>query len=198
MAVILHIETSTNVCSLALTVNGEAIITAEDREGPSHAAKLPIFVQTTLSALKTMGLTLDAVAVSAGPGSYTGLRIGVSTAKGICYGFGIPLIAIDTLDILAVAGRQAMPDPIGFLVPMIDARRMEVYTAIYNDQLERKTPVEAKIVDETTYRELLKEDIYYFFGNGAAKFKDVIISNNVRFIDNIRSEERRVGKECRL
>lgn len=127
----------------------------------------------------------DAVSVSAGPGSYTGLRIGVSTAKGLCYGYDIPLIAVDTLKIIsknALTGITEKKDVL--LCPMIDARRMEVYTALYNTDLEVIRPVSAEIISENSFAEILEEKTIYFFGNGSGKCKSIITHPNARFLDN--------------
>lgn len=187
MACILHIETSTEACSVAVSEDGLAEFKLEDLQGPSHAVQLGVFVDEALSFVDNHGMPLDAVAVSCGPGSYTGLRIGVSMAKGICYGRNLPLIAIPTLEVMSVPVllQQDLPDD-ALLCPMIDARRMEVYAAIYDRALNMKRPIAADIVDENSYLEYLETQPVYFFGNGAAKCREKITHPNAHFIEGIR------------
>lgn len=186
MSCILHIETSTEVCSVAISQDGMAIFSKEDLKGPSHAVQLGVFVDEALSFIDSRGIPVDAVSVSCGPGSYTGLRIGVSMAKGICYGRNIPLIGLSTLEVLSVPLllHHDLPDE-ALLCPMLDARRMEVYSAIYDKSLNLLKPVSADVIDEHSYKELLDSHQIYFFGNGADKCKDVIKHENAHFIDNI-------------
>lgn len=186
MSCILHIETSTDVCSVSLSQDGASIFNEEDFKGPSHATQLGVFVDEALSFADSHAIPLDAVAVSCGPGSYTGLRIGVSMAKGICYGKNIPLIGLPTLEVLSVPVllTHDLPDD-ALLCPMIDARRMEVYAAIYDKGLNVKRAIGADIIDENSYLEFLNERPVYFFGNGAAKCKDKITHPNAHFIDDI-------------
>lgn len=183
---ILHIETSTKVCSVAVT-NGESIVfERSDFQGMNHAKLLSPFVQEALSTIRAKSLNLDAVAVSKGPGSYTGLRIGVSTAKGLCYGFDIPLIAISTLEVLAQSALAQYPvDANQLLCPMIDARRMEVYTAFYNWKLKKISDIEAKIIDAGSFQDKLSSHSILFFGDGAEKCRSVIAHPNAQFIQNI-------------
>lgn len=149
----------------------------------NHAALLSSFIE---EALKTTGKKPDAVAVSSGPGSYTGLRIGVSTAKGLCYGWGIPLIAVSTLETMASQALKAIADNSKALFcPMIDARRMEVYSAFYNAKGEPVEGVSANIITETSFSETLEKQPVYFFGNGAAKCKTVLTHSNALFLENI-------------
>ena len=152
MSCILNIETSTSVCSVAASQDGQTIFVKEDLKGPSHAVSLGVFVDEALSFIDSHAIPLDAVAVSCGPGSYTGLRIGVSMAKGICYGRNIPLIGIPTLEVLSVPVLlyHDLPEN-ALLCPMIDARRMEVYAAVYDRRLQVKRTVAADIVDENSY-----------------------------------------------
>lgn len=186
MAFILHIETSTPVCSVALSENDKLIFYKEEKNGPSHASLLGVFVAEAVQVLREYQEKPDAVAVSAGPGSYTGLRIGVSEAKGLCYGWGIPLIAIETLSILSyqILEQESFEDDY-LLCPMLDARRMEVYTALYNINLQKIAPTEAKIIDEASYITELGNSKILFFGNGADKCKNVISAPNAIFIDEI-------------
>ena len=153
----------------------------------NHAALLSAFIQDAMQHIKALNLKLDAVAVSSGPGSYTGLRIGVSTAKGLCYGLEIPLISVSTLEVLTVSAMHTIADKELQLLfcPMIDARRMEVYAAVYDRALEVKREIAADIVDENSYLEFLDEHPVYFFGNGAAKSREKITHPNAHFIDEI-------------
>ena len=187
MACILHIETSTKVCSVAVSQDGACIHDEADLEGPNHATKCGVFVDEALSFAESHAIPLDAVAVSEGPGSYTGLRIGYSMAKGVCYGRNVPLISLPTLEVLCVPVllyHEEVEDD-ALLVPMIDARRMEVYAAVYNRALRVVRPIQADIVDADTYREYLDRGPVYFFGDGAEKTKTVIQHPNARFIDGI-------------
>lgn len=186
MSCILHIETSTEVCSVSASQDGASIFSKEDFNGPSHAVVLGVFVDEALSFIDNHAIPLDAVAVSCGPGSYTGLRIGVSMAKGICYGRNVPLIAIPTPEVMTVPVLlfQDLPED-ALLCPMIDARRMEVYAAIYDRSLKVKREIGADIIDENSYAEFLAEYPVYFFGNGAAKCREKITHPNAHFIENI-------------
>ena len=188
MSCILHIETSTSACSVAVSEDGQNIFKKEDLKGPSHAVQLGVFVDEALSFADSHALPLDAVAVSCGPGSYTGLRIGVSMAKGICYGHNLPLIGLPTLKVQCVPVllyHEELPDD-ALLCPMIDARRMEVYAAIYDRALNTVRDIAADIVDENSYIEFLDKQPVYFFGDGASKCKEKITHPNAHFIDNIR------------
>lgn len=187
MSSILHIETSTSACSVAVSEDGQNIFRKEDLKGPSHAVSLGVFVDEALSFADSHALPLDAVAVSCGPGSYTGLRIGVSMAKGVCYGRNLKLIGIPTLKVLCVPVllyHDELPDD-ALLCPMIDARRMEVYAAVYDRALRPVCDIAADIVDEHSYADYLQEHPVYFFGNGAAKCKEKLTHPNARFIDDI-------------
>jgi tRNA threonylcarbamoyladenosine biosynthesis protein TsaB len=184
--VILHIETSTHVCSVALSEQKKCIFQQSNYDGMNHAAMLSLFIQDALDLLKESDKKLDAVAVSSGPGSYTGLRIGVSTAKGLCYGLNIPLISISTLEIMTIAAMQKhAPNKHDLFVPMIDARRMEVYDVIFDSNRKIIRDTAASIINENSYTELLEKSQVFFFGNGAAKCKQVITSPHAIFIDNI-------------
>lgn len=188
MSCILHIETSTDACSVAVSQDGTNIFHIEDFNGPSHAQKLGTFIDEALSFTDNHAIPFDAVAVSSGPGSYTGLRIGVSMAKGICYARDLKLIAIPTLEVLSVPvllNNDDMPDD-ALICPMLDARRMEVYTAVYTRALKPAVETHSEIITDTSFRELLDKHPIYFFGNGAEKCKDVILHPNAHFIDGIR------------
>lgn len=186
MSCILNIETSTSVCSVAVSQEGQPIFVKEDLNGPSHAVSLGVFVDEALSFIESHAIPLDAVAVSCGPGSYTGLRIGVSMAKGICYGKEIPLIAVPTLEVLCVPVLlyHDLPED-ALLCPMIDARRMEVYAAVYDRALQTKREIAADVVEGDIYKEYLDESPVFFFGNGAEKCKQKITHPNAHFIDGI-------------
>ncbi len=186
MSCILHIETSTSVCSVAVSEDGQDIFVKEDLIGPSHAVSLGVFVDEALAFVDSRGLLLEAVAVSCGPGSYTGLRIGVSMAKGICYGRNLPLIGLPTLEVLCVPVLlyRELPEN-AWLCPMIDARRMEVYAAMYDRSLQTQKETAAEIIDENSYLDILNTRPVYFFGNGAAKCRTHITHPNAHFIDDI-------------
>ena len=186
MATILHIETSTDVCSVAVSEDGQVIFDQEDHSGPNHAERLGTMVDEALSFTDNHAIPFDAVAVSCGPGSYTGLRIGVSMAKGVCYGQNLKLIAVPTLELLCVPILlREIPEEDALLCPMLDARRMEVYAGIYDRGLKPIRPIQADIVDEDTYKAYLDEHPIYFFGNGAKKCQDAINHPNAHFIENI-------------
>lgn len=187
MSCILNIETSTDVCSVAVSDNGQVVFNKEDHCGPNHAVKLGVYVDEALSFIDGHGIPLEAVAVSCGPGSYTGLRIGVSMAKGICYGRGVKLIAVPTLELLAVPvllGEHPEEED-ALIVPMLDARRMEVYAQVMTRALKEVRPIQADIVDADTYKEYLDKGTVYFFGNGAAKCMEVINHPNARLVKDI-------------
>ena len=193
---ILNIETSTSCCSAAIIIEGKVVAHRENLSGANHASELPVFIEQLLAEAKANDWRLDAVALSEGPGSYTGLRIGASTAKGICYGLNIPLIPIDTLQILcaAVQAKLNIQKEDALLCPMIDARRMEVYTALYqSNTLLRLGEIEAKIIDSDAFMEPLAERDVYFFGNGAAKCQSVITHSNAHFIEDIVPQAKYMG-----
>ena len=187
MACILHIETSTDVCSVAVSQDGACIFNEEDHSGPNHAVKSGVFIDEALSFIDSHLIPLDAVAVSQGPGSYTGLRIGTSTAKGICYGRNVKLISIPTLQLLCVPIllRETIVEEEALLCPMIDARRMEVYAQVLDRSLHEVRPVQADVVDGDTYKPYLDQHPVYFFGNGAAKCMETIHHPNAHLIEGV-------------
>jgi tRNA threonylcarbamoyladenosine biosynthesis protein TsaB len=202
MACILHIETSTNVCSVAVSEDGQCIFEQVERGGMNHAEKLGTMVDEALSFTDNHAIPFDAVAVSSGPGSYTGLRIGVSMAKGICFGRDLKLISVPTLELLCVPvllreqflnelGAHEGTPPLGggreglLLCPMLDARRMEVYAALYDRALKPVRPIQADVVTDETYREWLDRGPVYFFGNGAKKCMDTINHPNAHLLDDV-------------
>ena len=167
-------------------MDGQVLFEKTSYEGPSHAVLLGVYVEEAIAVAKKKGIKLSAVAVSSGPGSYTGLRIGVSVAKGLCFGYDIPLISIHTLDILTIAALKLQKEANDRLYcAMLDARRMEVYAAIYNSGLEVIRGISADIVNADTYMSYLEKDKVCFFGNGAEKCKSIITSPNALFMDNI-------------
>ena len=184
--ILLHIETSTNVCSVALSENTDCLFFKSNAEGMNHAALLSGFIADALEVIKSANKKLEAVAVSSGPGSYTGLRIGVSTAKGLCYGLDIPLIAVSTLEVLAAEAIKTIDGSENALFcPMIDARRMEVYSAFYDATLNLKREISADIINPDSYAEILANQQVYFFGNGSDKCKSTLTHPNSRFIENL-------------
>ena len=186
MACILHIETSTDVCSVAVSENGQVIFQQDDHSGPNHAERLGTMVDEALSFTDSHAIPFDAVAVSCGPGSYTGLRIGVSMAKGVCYGRNLKLVSVPTLELMCVPLLLGEKIEEGALLcPMLDARRMEVYAALYDRALKPVREVGADIVDQDTYREWLDRQPVYFFGNGAKKCMETINHPNARYIDGV-------------
>ena len=183
MALILAIETGTDICSVALVRDGELVALRESDEERNHAKKIGVFVDELLRESGVAADELDAVAVSKGPGSYTGLRIGVSFAKGLCYGQNIPLVAVGSLDSLTEVAREDYEAGIldvenwneATLCPMIDARRMEVYTQLFNAEGTAQSAVEAKIIDEESFaEERISGKPFVIFGSGAAKCVDVL------------------------
>ncbi len=192
MSLILHIETATPVCSAALSKDGQLLDLQETNDPRSHATRLSPFIKELMDSNNYDFSDLDAVSISLGPGSYTGLRIGVSTAKGIGYGAGIPLIGISTLQALANRIIQEGKVVLGdistknlLLCPMLDARRMEVYTAFFSPQLELARKVQADIIEPDSYMEYLEAGPVLFFGNGSDKCRDIIQHPNAEFIPDI-------------
>ena len=181
--IILHIEASTGVCSVALSQDGHVFFERVNREEMSHAKVLAPFVEEALQTADEQGAEINAVALSCGPGSYTSLRIASSTAKGVCYGRNIPLIAIPTTAIMSVPVlfRDDI-DENALLCPMIDARRNEVYATVYDRALQVIKPTHAEVVTEESYKELLDKQPIYFFGNGAEKCSKIINHPNAHLL----------------
>jgi tRNA threonylcarbamoyladenosine biosynthesis protein TsaB len=186
MALILNIETSTSVCSVSLSDRDKIIGLKESFDDKSHASLLTVFIEELLSENNIDVGKLQAVSVSEGPGSYTGLRIGVSVAKGICYAKNIPLVAVNTLQAMAIMAKEKITlNSNVVFCSMIDARRMEVYSALFNFDISEKRKTIAEIIDEKSYLKELSEYKIAFFGNGAEKCKEIITGNNAVFIDDI-------------
>jgi len=185
MSLILNIETSTQVCSASIARNGNVIALKESFEDKSHASLLTVFIDELFTENQIKPEQLDAVSVSEGPGSYTGLRIGVSVAKGICYAKNIPLIAVNTLQAMALMASDFISEANYLLCPMIDARRMEVYSAIFNSNNIEIRNTKAEIVDSTSFQHELSSNKIAFFGNGADKCKAMITHENALFIEGI-------------
>jgi tRNA threonylcarbamoyladenosine biosynthesis protein TsaB len=192
MAFILNIETATPLCSISLAVNGMVISQRETLEEKSHAARLTVFIEEILKEQKLKIADLHAVAVGKGPGSYTGLRIGISTAKGLCYGANIPLIAVGSLSILfkqvminPTPGIQKVQKSDTLFCPMIDARRMEVFTCLFNSQGNEVEPVAASIIDQNTFQQHFAKHTMVFFGSGMEKCREILTHPNAVFIPGV-------------
>lgn len=180
MTYILNLETATKNCSVSISQNGQTILCKEMAEaGYSHAEKLHVFIEECIKESNISFKDLSAIAVSQGPGSYTGLRIGVSAAKGLCFALDLPLIAVDTLKVLA--SKLSISD--GVIIPMIDARRMEVYSAIFNSKLEKIREVQAEILTENSFEEI--SETIHFVGDCAEKAKTVLTKSNFIFHEEI-------------
>jgi len=181
LAFILNIETATTNCSVSLSKEGKTIVLKEDNDKSySHAERLHVYIDEVLKEANINSNKLDAISVSKGPGSYTGLRIGVSAAKGLCFALDKPLISIPTLD--ALAHQVKMDD--GIIVSMLDARRMEVYSAIYDSNYNEIRETQAQILDETSFNDYLEKGKVYFIGNGVEKTKTLINHTNAIFIED--------------
>ena len=187
MSLILNIETATQHCSVGIARDGHVISIRESNEKNIHAAKVTVFAEEVCRESGVKMSELDAVAVSMGPGSYTGLRIGVSAAKGFCYALDIPLIAIPTLQSMALIAQKQSDKP-DLFCPMIDARRMEVYTALFNQSNMEVKSTEALIIDDSSFTEELKSNNICFFGDGAEKCREVLEPKGMIFIDGIKPD----------
>ena len=180
MSYILNIETATTNCSVSLSKEGETLVLKEDyNTNYSHAESLHVFIEYVVKKANIQLAEIDAIAVSKGPGSYTGLRIGVSAAKGLCFSLDIPLISIDTLESLA----HQVEVESGLIIPLLDARRMEVYSAIFDNKHQNIRPIEAEIITETSFYDYLKTSKVYFIGDGVEKIKTIINHPNAIFMD---------------
>ncbi len=191
---ILCIESSTSVCSAAICKDGEPIKQCISYEGSNHARLLPRYIEELLSFAREQGLSIEAVALSEGPGSYTGLRIGASTAKGLCYGLNIPLIPVPTLDVLCEAARKSLSSEVNLeavLIPMIDARRMEVYTKVDGETKAVVVENEESVLCQNSG--LAAERSYYYFGDGAEKCSKIFTKPNWHFIPGIVPEAQHMG-----
>lgn len=194
MALILSLETSTVFCSVALHQDGVLVATRESRTAQSAASQLAVLADETMKATPFSMRDLQAVAVAAGPGSYTGLRIGVATAKGICFAMSVPLISINTLELLAWQFTNVhSTNPGALLCPMLDARRMEVYCLLANVNRELVEETQAKIIDGDSFAERLTQNQIYFFGDGAAKCKGVIRHPNAHFVEGMHPMAEHMG-----
>jgi tRNA threonylcarbamoyladenosine biosynthesis protein TsaB len=181
LAIILNIETSTKNCSVSIANSGKILAIKELNNGSySHAEVLHPYIETILKEGNILTHQIDAIAVSKGPGSYTGLRIGVSAAKGLCYALSKPLISIDTLTSLSFA----ISINEGLIVPMLDARRMEVYAAVYNKDHQEVRKIKAEILDKTSFSDELEKGKVYFLGDGSEKCEEIISHKNAVFIDD--------------
>jgi len=193
MAAILNIETATPLCSVALALNGQVIAQRETQEDKSHAARLTVYIEEILKEKDMNIRDLDAIAIGKGPGSFTGLRIGVSTAKGLCFGLNLPLIAFSTLKILFIEAHKkflaqnANPENIENVLfcPMIDARRMEVFTCLYSLTGMEEETVSARIIEQDTFLPILSSRRIIFFGSGMDKCRNVLTHPNAIFLDNV-------------
>nr|MBC7612905.1 tRNA (adenosine(37)-N6)-threonylcarbamoyltransferase complex dimerization subunit type 1 TsaB [Pseudopedobacter sp.] len=187
MALILQIETATQTCSVALAKDGVVLDFIERTERNIHASVITLFIDELMKKNNYQFSDLNAIAISMGPGSYTGLRIGVSTAKGLCYALDIPLIAINTLEAMSSGflSNHFSVNPDTLFCPMIDARRMEVYCAIYNSKTAVVLETKAEIIDENSFKEVLDSHVIYFFGDGATKCESFLSTHlNARLIDD--------------
>ena len=192
MVYILAIETASTKCSVALSKNGENMAIKEDKSlNYSHAEMLHQFIEEVLAQSHLSINDLSAIAVSKGPGSYTGLRIGVSAAKGLCFALDIPLIAISTLEVLAL---QVVTSPNTYIVPMLDARRMEAYTAIYNSNFDLVRDVKAEILDKHSFEAVLAHQKALFIGSATSKFETVISNANAVFISDALPSAKDIGR----
>lgn len=186
MAYILNIETATHVCSVGLSLDGEVRSMRESSERNIHASMTTLFIEEVLKEEAIRYADLSALAVSKGPGSYTGLRIGTSVAKGLCYSLDIPLIAVSTLQAMAYGASLTVDDDDCLFCPMIDARRMEVYAALFNSKNEQVREVKPEIIEKDSFSDNLKGHRVYFFGDGSEKSKEVLSGNaNAFFLDDI-------------
>jgi tRNA threonylcarbamoyladenosine biosynthesis protein TsaB len=197
MALILSIETATPICSVALHQNGQLMATQQSLTPQSTASQLAVLIDSLFKNSNISIKLLKAVAVSAGPGSYTGLRIGVATAKGICYANSIPLLSISTLELMAhtiIASRNSESNAL--LCPMLDARRMEVYCLLANSIGKTLEPMHARVIDANSFADWLNKNVIYFFGDGAAKCEGIVNHPNARFLSNFHPHAKEMGLQA--
>jgi len=198
MSLILQIETATTVCSVALSENGHLLVYKEIQQRNVHAEVITLFIDEVLKTAGRQYHELSAVAVSCGPGSYTGLRIGISVTKGLCYSLDIPFIAIETLEAMTdgMLSENTFDNEV-LLCPMIDARRMEVFTAVFDAEGNKIKPTSAEIIDENSFADLLKTNKIIFFGDGAAKCSDILgVSANTRIVSDFQNSARYLTKKA--
>ncbi|HMR57056.1 MAG: tRNA (adenosine(37)-N6)-threonylcarbamoyltransferase complex dimerization subunit type 1 TsaB [Cytophagales bacterium] len=185
MVRLLSVETSTQACSAAIHQEGKLLAVRKTHEPRSAASQLAVMINAVLEESATQPAGLSGVVVAAGPGSYTGLRIGVATAKGICFALNIPLVSVNTLDLLAYQGKEFENRYTTLLCPMVDARRMEVYCKVVDYNLNEVEPTQAKIINATSFQEYLEKTTVCFIGEGSAKCKETIIHPNAKFLDEV-------------
>lgn len=197
MALLLSVETSTQDCSVALHSDGKLVASRQSQSPRSAASQLAVMIDEIIKSANHKAADLQGVIVASGPGSYTGLRIGVATAKGICYALNIPLVAINTLEVMTQQAREKLysegRDPHALLCPMLDARRMEVYCMISRGD-EVVEPVQAKVMDENSFDNYLRKETLIFFGEGAEKCKNIIHHPNAQFLEGIVPDARTLGE----
>jgi tRNA threonylcarbamoyladenosine biosynthesis protein TsaB len=198
MTFILNLETSTTVCSVSVSGDGKIVAVREQFDAKSHASQLIPFITEVLNESGLKPQDLSAIAVSKGPGSYTGLRIGVSTAKGLGYALKVPIIALDTLFCMASGYLEKYPEllntPGVLLCPMIDARRMEVYSSVYNTRLQSERGIKAEVIEKDSFNELFQNNKVHFFGDGAMKCKELILNDMAHFQDAFNPSSNYMGK----
>jgi len=188
---ILNIETATKNCSVSIAKNGKVLVFKDiNTGGYSHAEQLHPSIELLLTQADLNFSDLNAIAVGKGPGSFTGLRIGVSAAKGLCFALNIPLISLDTLNVLA----HGISIEKGYIVPLLDARRMEVYTAVFSSDYKKLTGIDAKILAVDSFKGFLDKDTVYFVGDGVAKFKTICMHKNAHFVQDIWPSAREMGE----
>jgi tRNA threonylcarbamoyladenosine biosynthesis protein TsaB len=183
MALILNIDTATKTASVSLAKDGEELHFQKNGEQKDHAAWIHVAIDNIIRDAGYAISNLDAIAVTSGPGSYTGLRVGMATAKGLCYALHIPFITESTLKVMAFAASEQAADPSLLFCPMIDARRMEVFTALYDSRLNELMPATPMVLDENSFSAQLEANTLLFFGNGSEKWQDISKSSNARFVE---------------
>jgi tRNA threonylcarbamoyladenosine biosynthesis protein TsaB len=194
MARLLSLETSTHICSVAIHLDGKLLAWREMREPRSAASQLAVMIDAIMKESATQPHMLNAIVVASGPGSFTGLRIGVATAKGICFALNIPLIAISTLDLVAAQAKAMVADTNALLCPMLDARRMEVYCKVVDYNLNEVEPTQAKIVNANSFADYLENNAVYFIGEGAIKCRTIFTHPNAKFLDEVVPQAVQLGE----